>query len=247
MNISVYPNKEDLYEAAAQQIAGIANQAIPNHGSFTIALSGGSTPLALYELLAAPEWRDKIDWTHWQIFWSDERLVPQNDEHSNYRAAHGALLSKLDLLPDHIHAVPVGSGTPDETAAAYEQTIRTVVPAGQSGLPSFDLILLGLGSDGHTASLFPGQPSLKESERLVVSSPPGALPPPVDRVTFTLPLINTAHHVMFLATGSDKHAAFQAVQNHKKFEGHGFPPASMVNPQSGNLLWLVDSAAAGQA
>ncbi|HEX7259869.1 MAG TPA: 6-phosphogluconolactonase, partial [Candidatus Saccharimonadia bacterium] len=202
MVLQVYPDQAALSEQAAKQIIALANQAVADHGSFYIALAGGSTPQRLYSILASVELRSQTDWSKWQFFWSDERLVPLDDEYSNFHLADSALLSKLDLGASQVHPVSIEGRTSEEIAATYEQEIRGIVQTGADTVPRFDLILLGLGSDGHTASLFPGQPSLDKSQHLVVASPAGTLPPPVDRITFSLRTINAAHHVMILVSGS---------------------------------------------
>ncbi len=244
MPTNIYSDKTALCQAAAELITDIAKQAIVERGQFFIALSGGSTPKQLYELLADPEWSHQIEWSKWQFFWSDERLVPLDDERSNFSLAEEVLLSKLEIDPIQIHAVPIDSGTADHAATSYETTIRSLVPTDNTTLlPRFDLILLGLGSDGHTASLFPDKPTLTESQKLVVATEPGKLPPPVERVTFTFPLINAARNVMFLVSGSDKTAALHAAGNHEVLNGE-IPPAAQVSPENGELYWLVDAEAA---
>ncbi|HEX6477833.1 MAG TPA: 6-phosphogluconolactonase [Ktedonobacteraceae bacterium] len=240
MNIAIYPDIDTLSHEAAQYIVRIATEAITNHGRFTIALSGGTTPRKLYGLLGSEPYRNQIDWKLVHIFWSDERCVPPHSEESNYHLAHEVLLSKISIPAVQVHRMP--AETPDRNAAAreYENEMRRVF--GTEGIPNFDLIQLGMGPEGHTASLFPHQPALHEQQRLVV---PVSVPkPPPDRLTFTPPLLNAARNVLFLVTGSDKADALHAV-----LEGPYNPdeyPAQIVRPPNGEVTWMVDTAAAAK-
>ncbi len=223
---------------AADRIVRLAHESIVAQGRFTIALSGGSTPRALYVLLASKEYRDRIEWDRALVFWSDERCVPPDDADSNYRLAHETLLSKVPVPSGSVHRV-MGEADPEHAAMLYEQIIRREVPSADD-IPAFDLILLGMGPDGHTASLFPGTAALHEKHGLVVASFVPKLN--AHRITFTAPLVNAAANVMFLVAGSDKADALRAV-----LEGEFKPdvlPAQMVRLESGQLMWLVDRAAA---
>ena len=207
-------------EGAAALIAELS-AATPRDRLFTIALSGGSTPRRLFELLAAPPWRDQIDWRRWSVFWGDERLVPLNHPDSNYLVAEQLLLNRVPIPRAQIRPVlSRSSGDPDTVARAYAAELRGAFGDPPGKWPVFDVILLGMGSDGHTASLFPNKPSLHEQTRWVVASPPGVLPPPVPRVTFTLPVLNAARTVLFLVAGRDKAAALAEV-----LAGSDQPPA----------------------
>ncbi len=230
-----------LGAAAADDVLARAASAIASRGRFAIALSGGSTPQPLYERLAASPWRDRTDWSRWHVFWSDERLVPADDPCSNQRLAQQALLGHVPIPAAQIHRVPIDAGPPEVVAAAYEGELRASFLLDDGSLPRFDLILLGLGSDGHTASLFPGAPALDERRRLVVATPPGSLPPAVDRVTFTLPVLNAARAIVFLVSGADKAEALRRV-----LAGDQSLPAARVQPTDGELHWLVDQAARGR-
>jgi 6-phosphogluconolactonase len=230
--LKIHESINELSRAAADYIADLSGRAISSRGVFTIALTGGSTPKKLYELLAG---ENGIDWSKWQVFFSDERFVPFSDERSNYNLAYTSLLSEVPISPDNVHAVDTQAGSPEAAAEAYESTVKSVL-----GGQNFDLILLGMGSDGHTASLFPGKPALDETQKLVTASAPGILPPPVDRVTFTYPLINAANQVAFLAAGADK-----AEMIKQALDG-GDIPAAKVNPTSGELVWFIDKAASTQ-
>ena len=226
-----------LAEEAARRFVTVARDAIDDHNSFTVALSGGTTPKALYQTLATDAFRDQVAWDHVQIFFSDERFVAPDSKDSNFRTAHEALLSTLRVPNGFVHPVPTVDIQPDEAARTYEADIRRVVGADSAGIPRFDLVLLGLGPDGHTASLFPGTDALKEENRLVVSN----YVPKFEswRITFTYPLINAAARVYFLSEGEGKAERVAQV-----FAGDTDLPATGVHPDSGELLWLLDEAAA---
>ena len=239
--VTVFQDTDELVAAATRYVLQAAAASIAQHDVFTIALSGGSTPRKLYEKLAATE---GVEWSKWQFFMGDERFVALDGAASNQKMATDALLSKIPINNDQIHAVPVDEPTPSAAAEVYTKHIAQFFGAEQ--LPAFDLILLGMGSDGHTASLFPGKPALKATDTLVVASEPGVLPPPVERVSFTFPLINAAHRVLFMAAGPDKAEAFAAVQaDLHKDPAEASTPAGKVRPINGELRWYVDQAAAG--
>ena len=223
---------------AAERIVSLARKSIATQGRFTLALSGGPTPRSLYTLLASQEYRNRIEWDWALVFWGDERCVPPDHADSNYRLAHETLLSKVSIPLGSVHRM-MGEADPEHAAMLYEQIIRREVPA-RGGLPALDLILLGIGPDGHTASLFPGTTALRETHRLVAANYVPQLN--AHRITFTMPLINAAANVMFLVAGSDKADVLRAV-----LEGEFKPdvlPAQMVGPEAGQLTWLVDEAAA---
>ncbi len=240
MNIAIYPNIDILSHEAAQYIVRIATESITTHGRFTIALSGGTTPRKLYGLLGSEPYRSQIDWTLVHIFWSDEHCVPPDSEESNYHMAHEVLLSKISIPVVQVHRMPADMPDRNTASQEYENEMRRVF--GTDGIPNFDLIQLGMGPEGHTASLFPHQPALHEQQRLVV---PVSVPkPPPDRLTFTPPLLNAARNVLFLVAGSDKADALHAV-----LEGPYNPdeyPAQIVRPPDGEVTWMVDTAAAAK-
>lgn len=240
MSIAIYPDTETLSQEAAQYIVRVAQEAITSHRRFTIALSGGSTPKKLYALLAEEPYRSQIDWSVVDIFWSDERCVPPGDPESNYLMAQQVLLSKIPIPANQIHRMPADQT--DRDAASYAYTLEMQQTIGSESVPSFDLIQLGMGPEGHTASLFPGQPSLHEQQRLVM---PVTVPkPPPPRLTFTPRLLNAASHVLFLVTGAEKQDAVKAV-----LEGEFQPdeyPAQIVKPTKGEVTWMLDTAAAGK-
>jgi 6-phosphogluconolactonase len=240
MDVVIFSDGEKLSQAAADYIVRLAQESITAHGTFTIALSGGSTPKKLYGLLASESYRNQIDWPHVEIFWSDERCVPVTDPECNYNMALEVMLSKLQLNANQIHRMPADESDPDAAAEKYTQEMRRVL--GTDGTPAFDLIQLGMGPEGHTASLFPHQASLHEQERLIL---PVSVPkPPPPRLTFTPPLLNAAKHVLFLVTGAEKADAVQAV-----LEGERQPdeyPAQIVQPVDGDVTWMLDTAAASK-
>lgn len=241
-NIQVFDTTDKIAAAALDYVLKAADESIAEKGVFNLALTGGSTPRKLYELLAQQK---DIEWQKWRFFMGDERYVPPDDERSNQHLAQETLLSKVPIDVSQVYAVPVDEPDVEAAARAYESAISKYFGTSGSTIPSFDLILLGMGSDTHTASLFPGKDSLEVTDRLVVSSSPGVLPPPVDRVTFTLPLINATHRVLFMAAGADKAEAFQKVHQdlHEPPE-KALTPAGMVRPD-GELHWFVDRAMAG--
>ncbi|GCE27757.1 6-phosphogluconolactonase [Dictyobacter alpinus] len=240
MNVTIFSDGEQLSRAAAEYIVRVAQEAIADHGRFSLALSGGSTPKKLYGLLATEPYRSQIDWSKIEIFWSDERCVPADDPESNYRMANEVMLSKLPIQPAHIHRMPADEADREAASQAYTQDIQRTI--GTNGTPRFDLIQLGMGPEGHTASLFPHQASLKEFERLII---PVTVPkPPPARLTFTPALLNAANHILFLVTGAEKDEAVQAV-----LEGPDQPeeyPAQIVRPTNGEVTWMLDTAAAGK-
>lgn len=227
----VLPDLKAISQAAAERVATLAQTRDP----FTMALSGGSTPRRLYEVLAAPPFRERVPWGRVHVFWGDERCVPPDHSDSNYRLAREALLDKIPILAENVHRI-WGEMPPDQAAAAYQTELEAVL--GVNG--RLDLILLGMGADGHTASLFPGTEALEERERAVVAVYVERLQ--AWRVTLTLPVINAARQVLFLVTGAAKAEIVQAV-----LEGpEGRFPAQQIRPTAGQLTWLVDVAAASR-
>jgi 6-phosphogluconolactonase len=235
----IFPDPAALADAAAQQIVARAHAAVTAHERFTIALSGGSTPRAVFERLAGSVLSDQMPWARTYVFWSDERAVPLDHADSNYRMACEALLSHVPIPKENIK--PMLSQVEDLDAAAqhYARVIQATVPGSP---PRFDLILLGMGPDGHTASLFPHSPQLAATDTLVVATPVASLKPHVLRITFTAPLINAAAEVLFMAAGADKAATLKRI-----LEGPRQPedlPSQLVAPVSGTLIWMLDQAIA---
>jgi 6-phosphogluconolactonase len=224
-----------LAHAAADTVVETLGAALEARDQASFVLTGGSTPVPLYRLLAA-EYRHALDWSRVVVFFGDERHVPHDHDDSNFRMARETLLDGLPLSPDRIYPMPT-SDTPETDARSYEETLRDYFG---DGPPAFDLLLLGMGADGHIASLFPGSPALDEAERWVVAteSPPSS--PVHDRITLTFPAINAARTVLFLVAGESKQEALYAVH---RTPGDA-PPAERVEAQD-RLLWFVDEAAAG--
>lgn len=238
--LHTYVSLTELSFAAAEQIIQQANQSISSRGVFRIALAGGSTPRVLYEIISSDKYIDKTDWSLWIIYFGDERIVSLADERSNYATAKRSLLDKVPLKEGNIYIPSVDLIDSKAVATDYETRIRDSFTEEGPTTPQLDLILLGLGSDGHTASLFPGKASLKEVRYLVVDSTPGILPPPVNRITFTLPFINASRRVMFLASGEDKLNAFRSAYYGKPIDSSGhLAVAYSVQPTNGDLDWFV--------
>ncbi len=232
---------QDLFQAAAEEVIRSATDAVAQRGRFTIALSGGSTPRNLYTLIAANA-STTLPWDQMFFFWGDERHVPPDSPDSNYRMAKEALLSKVPIPPANIFPVPAENPDAAQVAEIYEQTLRKFFAVAPGEFPRFDLILLGMGPDGHTASLFPETAALQEKSRLVVANWVEKLGG--SRITFTLPLLNSARCVAFLVSGTDKAAAL-----HEVLEGDAPAekyPSRLVRPREGKLIWFVDRAAASE-
>jgi len=239
-NIQVFDSTDEIARAAEEYVLAAARDSIAARGVFNLDLAGGSTPRKLYERLAE---RTDIDWSKWHLFMGDERFVPLDDERSNMGLVQTALLDKITIPKENVHFVPVGEPTVQAAAQAYEQEIRDHFKTEAGDVPAFDLVLLGMGPDAHTASLFPGKAAVSETQKLVVASEAG-LQPFVERVTFTLPLIDAAKRVLFLAAGADKAEAFRTVrQDLDKPPKQAATPAGKVRPSSGELQWFVDRAA----
>jgi len=238
MHIAIYDDKHALSEHATEYIMRIANESIDLHGHFTIALTGGTTPGEVYSLLGSESFQSRIDWQFVHIFWGDERCVPHNSPESNFYLAQEVLLDKIAIPKSQIHPMPADQLDREAASQAYSIEMQNTFDT--NGIPSFDLIHLGMGPEGHTASLFPHQASLHEKHRLVM---PVSVPkPPPDRLTFTPPLLNAARNVLFLVTGSEKADALHAV-----LEGEYQPdeyPAQIVRPINGEVVWMLDKAVA---
>jgi 6-phosphogluconolactonase len=236
-NVQILNNADELAEVAARSIVSLAQNAVSARGTFTIALSGGSTPKHLYELLANPnrEYRDQFPWSHTLFFWTDERHVPPDNSDSNFRMTNEAMLAHVPVPEGNVHRFTAELPDAQEVASDYETQLRNCF---RNSIPAFDLILLGLGPDGHTASLFSGTTALTETERWVTA-------PWVEkfnsyRLTMTLPVLNNAAVIMFLVSGQDKASILSEVLG----EGTAQFPAQLIKPTHGELRWLVDQAAA---
>ena len=237
-HVEVFPTSESLTQAAAEQVVLLACEAIAARGRFAVALSGGSTPKALFALLASAPLAQRVDWPRVHVFWGDERCVPPDDPRSNFRMAHDALLGSVPLPERNIHRIH-GEDDPAQAAAAYEQALRDFFARPAEG---FDLVLLGMGDEGHTASLFPGRPTIDEPARWVAADYIEKVA--MWRVTLTPVVINRAANITFLIAGAGKADVLHAV-----LEGPYQPhvlPAQVVHPSAGRLNWFVDASAAAK-
>ncbi len=242
--IEVFRDHKKLIQVAAEYMTEIASQGIKDHSRAVIALSGGSTPRPIYSLLASQTYSQRIDWSRIHIFWGDERCVFPDNSQSNYRMARETLLDVVPISVNNVHRIH-GEEDPEKAAAAYEEELRTFFGVNTTeGSPhlGFDLILLGMGDDGHTASLFPGAPALKEKQRWVMAQYVELVS--MWRITLTPLVINAAKNVLFIVSGEEK-----AERLHSVLEGPFQPeslPAQAIRPSRGRLLWLLDKAAAGE-
>lgn len=233
--IRAFADLAALSDAAASEIAGIARDALAERGRFSIALSGGSTPRRTYELLAERH-RDSIDWARTDVIFGDERFVPPDDARSNYKMARDALLARVSIPTERVHRVPTEVPTIGDAAGQYDRTLRGLF----DGATTVDLALLGVGPDGHTASLFPGSPALDERTRWAVAvDAPTTVQPAVARVTTTLPFINAARAVIVLIAGADKRRVVSEILDGA--EAARAYPAARVAPR-GRALWMVERA-----
>ncbi len=237
--VLVCATPEAVAREAARRFALHAAAAIQQRGRFAVALSGGSTPKRLYELLAEDPYRDQVDWDYVHFFWGDERFVPFTNPASNYHMTEVALLNALELTNGNIHRVQTELESADAAAAAYEQEIVRFFGLSKGELPKFDLILLGLGTNGHTASLFPYSNALREKDKLVTAEYIDEVKQ--SRVTLTLPVLNAARETTFLVTGVEKADVLKEVLIGPVDTDR--LPAQLVHPNPGSVTWLVDKAA----
>ncbi len=236
--VRILPDRPALFQAAADEFIRRANEAIQSGKRFTVALAGGSTPRGLFNALAGNQ---SLPWDKIYIFFGDERHVPPDDPESNYRMARESLLSKAPIPAENVFRIP--AETPDAAQAAeiYEESLRKFFALAAGSFPRFDLILLGMGPDGHTASLFPNGTALQERTRWVVSDWVEKFK--THRITLTLPVLNNAAEILFMVSGSDKAATLKEV-----LEGSQPPekfPSKLIQPLDGKVIWLVDGEAAG--
>jgi len=235
MNIA--ENYEDLCGKVTQEILGLSTQKITANNKFSIVLSGGSTPKGIYQCMASPSFRNKFRWEKIHIFFGDERWVLPDDPRSNYRMVTEALLSKINVPDQNIHFIQTEDCNLQTSALLYEKSISDFFQLKKGEFPAFDLVLLGIGQDGHTASLFPGNPSLLEKDRLAISTSQAGIPE--KRITLTLPAINHAQEIFFLISGPDKADIVEKIMENK----NSFP-ANEIKPIQGKLTWFLDKAAA---
>ncbi len=237
----VCSDAEELNRRTAEQFVRLATESVAATGKFTVALSGGSTPKALYSLLAGQTCQPLVPWSRVYFFWSDERCVPPDHPESNYGMARVTMLEKVPVPTENVYRVPTEQGNVQRVAAEYERILRTFFGVKEGQQPRFDLILLGMGEDGHTASLFPGTAALQETGTVTANDIQNLR---THRITLTIPAINQAAHIVFLVSGPSKASVLKEV-----LEGQYQPtrlPSQSIQPVEGKLLFLVDRAAAGE-
>jgi 6-phosphogluconolactonase len=237
VEIKICDDEGELAAAAADLVVERSEQAIARRGKFFFGLSGGATPRGLYALLASPAYRDRVNWKRTEVFWVDEQCVPPDHPDSNYRMAHDLLLSKLSLEENQVHRI-LGEEEPETEAIRYSREASAFI---HKNLFTFDVAVLGVGADGHTASLFPGDPAVSEIKRFaMVVEPKGRQH---KRITVTLPVLNHAATALFLAAGPAKAAVVREILDEGNAKGY---PAGMVLPRHGELMWYLDREAAAR-
>lgn len=241
--VNVYASRDELSAALSAHVARLAAMAYAEQGRFCIALSGGSLMEIISLALCSDRLHDNINWSSWHVFWVDERWVPWSSPESNYGLGNHRFFSRISIPREQIHATD-DSINPSATAKNYESVLRNVFQPREGQIPRFDLILLGVGEDGHTASLFPDHPLLAETRAWVAPVLDAPKPPPI-RITMTLPLINNARNVVFVAVGPSKADILSKMLNPKRQQQE--LPAQLVNPSDGELQWFIDKAAAAES
>ena len=238
-NLFIFDTPEQVAQAAANRFVDYSMASIADHGSFAVALAGGSTPRRAYELLGSDEFKGRVDWSHVHLFFGDERMVPPDSLESNYRMVNEALISRVAMPSQNVHRIK-GESAPQESAESYEAEMKSFF--GTRAWPRFDLVLLGMGDDGHTASLFTGSDALKETTKwVVVTVQPQS---GQARITLTLPVLNHAARVTFVVTGEKKAAPLVHVLHADAAVDE--LPAQKVRPATGICEWLVDHSAASR-
>ncbi len=240
--VAVYPDLKGASTQAAERFVAAARSAAAARGECAVALAGGSTPRMLYEMLAGEPYRSRIPWHVLRVFFGDERCVPRDDPRSNYRMVRESLLTRVPLPAERVHPMPADATDLDAAAEAYERTLRRFLPRTPAGWPRFDWVLLGLGDNAHTASLFPGTPVIWETRRAVVSLYVPELR--ANRMTVTPPVLNSAAAVVFLVAGPSKADAVRRVLDRPW--NPDAAPAQVVRPEDGELHWIMDAAAASK-
>ena len=235
--IEVFANVEALSKAAAEFIINLACESVTAHGRFTVSLSGGSTPESLFKLLAGPAYKDRMPWKNTFVFWGDERYVPMDDQRNNAFVARTLLLDHVDIPPANIFPMPVYMEPAAEVAKAYQLSLKSLFG---EAMPQFDLIMLGLGENAHTASLFPHTPVIHEKKDWVSAVYVDEVK--MFRITMTAPLINNARNVLFLAAGQGKAVVLKTIMT-APFQPDEYP-AQLISPSNGNIYWYLDEAAA---
>ncbi|XP_021775012.1 probable 6-phosphogluconolactonase 4, chloroplastic [Chenopodium quinoa] len=243
-NVDIFDSEEQVAFELAKFTANLSDHFVSERGAFTVVVSGGSLIKSLRKL-AEPPYSDSIDWTKWHVFWVDERVVPKDHPDSNYKLAYDGFLSKVPIPPGNVYAINdslSAEGAADDYETGLKQLVKTNILATSptSGFPKFDVMLLGMGPDGHVASLFPGHPLLKESQRWVTSINDSPKPPP-ERITFTFPVINSSANIALVVCGSGKAAVVKAALSGD--QSSDMLPVQMVSPE-GELKWFLDKEAA---
>lgn len=235
MEINVSKNLDELSKTVADWMVNYIQQTLKQQDRFTIALSGGNTPKKLHLLLTSNRYKDKIDWSRMHIFWGDERYVPYTDDRNNAKIAFDTLLNKVSVPPSQIHRIQTDI-LPAESALAYERILHQYFPNGKS----FDLVLLGIGDNAHTLSLFPGYDTVHEKEKWVISV--FLKEQDMYRITLTAPVVNNAANIIFLVSGTDKAEAIHHITGNE-FNPDKYP-AQIIKPVNGKLYYFLDEAAA---
>lgn len=236
--MTVVSDREALNHAAATEFVNCATMAVRERGRFTVALSGGNTPRSIYSLLAE-KYAHALSWDKIFVFFGDERHVPPNDPDSNFRMASESLLSRVPIPAKNVHRIQAEVDA-HMAADQYQATLREFFSLQEGQVPRFDLVMLGMGEDGHTASLFPGTAALEETSRIVVANHVEKLQ--TDRITLTFPVLNAAAEVMVVIAGKNK---ARVIQDIVKSPQESLYPIQRVHPKEGRLLWLVEQEAAG--
>lgn len=237
--IVVCRDQNEIFRRAADIFTSLASESIGSQGRFSVALSGGSTPKGMYSLLASDEYRNRIDWQNVHLFWGDERSVPPTHDQSNYRMANEAMISRVPVPAANVYRMEAERADIEAAAADYEAKMKRYF--GGEGWPRFDLLLLGMGDDGHTASLFPGTKALNERERAVVVNWVEKFN--TNRMTMTAPAINNSRTILFMAAGEAKRGPLKEVL--KGARNTDLYPSQLIEPVDGKVVWLVDEAATG--
>jgi 6-phosphogluconolactonase len=239
LDTRIFPDIDALSRGALEEVLRNLHEAVAQRGRFAIALSGGHTPAKMYALWGSPgKYRDETPWDRVHMFWGDERYVPADDPLSNYRMTREALLAHVPIPAANVHPAPTSLPTPEKAAEAYDAQLRGFFGTAE---PAFDATLLGVGPEGHTASLFPGSPALEETKRWVAAVQVAAKPP--NRLTFTLPVLNCSRNVYFLVAGKDKREILAALRAEPDSRPSQYP-AGRIRPADGRVVWLLDQAAA---
>ncbi len=242
-DIRIAQDVQQLAQDTAAYIYSASQQAIQTHGRFLLALSGGSTPKSLYQTLASPEWRGRFDWPNILFLFGDERCIPPDHPESNFKMAQATLFQPLNIQADHIFRMKGEHENPIAAAEEYEAELRTMTHCAAPHLPTIDLVLLGLGEDGHTASLFPGTAAVQERNKVVTvgQAPTGVR----SRITLTLGVLNHAAVILFLVTGQGKASMVRRIVKPES-EADRALPAARIAPESGRLVWMLDQSAGAQ-